>query len=105
MEHSSLQPAETWDYGAGDVWYFRPYEGHMVQGLQDGCTFVAGTLLLHYYSGAQMREQVLEKPNNCNFRNCCRDPLHVTRSVMGIYHAWLPQEHVVPDSIEGQAKP
>ena len=34
--------SETWDYDFGDVWYFRSNEGHMVQGLADGCTYLAG---------------------------------------------------------------
>jgi hypothetical protein len=35
--------SETWDFGYGDVWYFRPNEGHMIQGLAEGCTYLAGT--------------------------------------------------------------
>ena len=42
MEQGANRPAETWDFGPGDVWYFRPNEGHMVQGLEDGCTFLSG---------------------------------------------------------------
>ncbi|KAK9917475.1 hypothetical protein WJX75_004774 [Coccomyxa subellipsoidea] len=42
MESGKDRPAETWDFGAGDVWYFRPNEGHMVQGLRPGCTYLAG---------------------------------------------------------------
>ena len=42
MEQGANRPAETWDFGAGDVWYFRPNEGHMIQGLEDGCTFLSG---------------------------------------------------------------
>ena len=34
--------AETWDYATGDVWYIRPNEVHVVQGLRDGCTYLAG---------------------------------------------------------------
>ncbi|BDA49975.1 Oxalate decarboxylase OxdD [Coccomyxa sp. Obi] len=34
--------SETWDYGVSDVWYFRSNEGHMVQGLANGCTYLAG---------------------------------------------------------------
>jgi hypothetical protein len=39
--------SETWDYGAGDVWYFRPNEGHMIQGIASGCTYLAGDLYMH----------------------------------------------------------
>lgn len=39
--------SETWDYGEGDVWYFRSNEGHMIQGLSDGCTYLAGNAFLH----------------------------------------------------------
>ncbi|CAK0784366.1 hypothetical protein CVIRNUC_007570 [Coccomyxa viridis] len=43
MEEGKPHPAETWDFREGDVWYFRPNEGHMVQGLEpDGCTYLAG---------------------------------------------------------------
>ena len=42
MEQGANRPAETWDFGAGDVWYFRPNEGHMIQALQDGCTYLSG---------------------------------------------------------------
>ncbi|CAL5229797.1 g13191 [Coccomyxa viridis] len=43
MEEGMTHPAETWDFGEGDIWYFRPNEGHMVQGLApSGCTYLAG---------------------------------------------------------------
>ncbi|CAL5229796.1 g13190 [Coccomyxa viridis] len=43
MEEGSTKPAETWDYGEGDIWYFRPNEAHMAQGLApSGCTYLAG---------------------------------------------------------------
>lgn len=42
MESGKKRPAETWDFGFGDVWYFRPNEGHTIQGLRDGCTYLAG---------------------------------------------------------------
>ncbi|CAL5229795.1 g13188 [Coccomyxa viridis] len=43
MEEGRTHPAETWDYGEGDIWYFRPNEGHMVQGLApSGCSYLAG---------------------------------------------------------------
>ena len=42
MESGKKRPAETWDFGFGDVWYFRSNEGHTIQGLQDGCTYLAG---------------------------------------------------------------
>lgn len=47
--------SETWDYGAGDIWYFRPNEGHMIQGLADGCTYLAGTHLA-FNPGRQERD-------------------------------------------------
>jgi hypothetical protein len=47
MESGKDRPAETWDFGAGDVWYFRPNEGHMVQGLRPGCTYLAGMCIAH----------------------------------------------------------
>ncbi|BDA50372.1 probable oxalate decarboxylase OxdD [Coccomyxa sp. Obi] len=42
MESGKNRPAETWDFSFGDVWYFRPNEGHTIQGLRDGCTYLAG---------------------------------------------------------------
>ena len=53
MESGKKRPAETWDFGFGDVWYFRPNEGHTIQGLQDGCTYLAGTPLLSGRTQAQ----------------------------------------------------
>lgn len=42
IESSRDSMAETWDYATGDVWYIRPNEAHVVQGLRDGCTYLAG---------------------------------------------------------------
>ncbi|CAL8464787.1 g4322 [Coccomyxa elongata] len=40
---AAQRPTETWDFATGDLWYFRPNEAHMVQGLAPtGCTYLAG---------------------------------------------------------------
>lgn len=39
----ATHPADTWDFSAGDVWYFPPNSPHAIAGLApSGCTFVTG---------------------------------------------------------------
>ena len=42
IEQGAERPSETWDFHEGDIWYFRPNEGHMIQGLEGGCTYLSG---------------------------------------------------------------
>lgn len=68
MESGKDRPAETWDYGAGDVWYFRPNEGHMVQGLRPGCTYLAGVCIARTARRASTTPEQILHPESSSCR-------------------------------------
>ncbi len=44
IEAGGNRSTESFDYGTGDIWLYGANEAHMVQGHQDGCTYLSGAL-------------------------------------------------------------
>ena len=42
IEAGGNRSTESFDYGTGDMWLYGANEAHMVQGHEDGCTYLAG---------------------------------------------------------------
>ena len=42
MGSGTTHPVDSWDFQAGDIWYFPSNQGHSILGLApEGCTFIA----------------------------------------------------------------
>lgn len=41
VEQGPTHPVESWDFQAGDIWYFPSNVGHAILGLNQGCNFIA----------------------------------------------------------------
>ena len=41
VDQGPNHPAESWDFQAGDIWYFPSNVGHAVLGLEHGCSYLA----------------------------------------------------------------